>query len=211
LLLGGGSALSESALGIALALLLLYVFLGIAVITDIFMEAITKITSRTETVQVKDLRGKTMELSVPIWNPRVANVTLLALGAAAPEIFLCFFSTFADIESAPKDIGPMALIGSASFNMLVVTGASIMAVGSVKKVLSLSTFIVTAAFACFAYLWLFMVLVVFSPAHIEFWEAMTTLLFYPLLLFFVWATEKCASENQSESEELDANRRMICK
>jgi hypothetical protein len=55
------------------------------------------------------------------------------------------------------------------------------------------------------------VLAVFSPAYIEFWEAMTTLMFYPLLLFFVWATEKCSSENRSESEELDNNRKMICK
>jgi len=191
LVLGSESVLSETALGIALGLLLMYVFLGIAVITDVLMEAITSITSKTETVRVKDLQGKTMDISVPIWNPRIANVTLLALGAAAPEIFLCFFSTFADIESAPKDIGPMALIGSASFNLLVVTGTSIMAVASVKRVLSISTFIVTALFASFAYVWLFLVLVVFSPAYIEFWEAMTTLLFYPLLLFFVWATEKC--------------------
>ena len=50
LFLGGSSLLSDSALGIALALLLMYVFLGIAVVTDIFMEAITKITSRTETI-----------------------------------------------------------------------------------------------------------------------------------------------------------------
>jgi hypothetical protein len=42
-------------LGVALILLLLYVFLGLAVATDMFMDAINKITSKTEKVEVKDL------------------------------------------------------------------------------------------------------------------------------------------------------------
>ena len=210
LLSTGSSGATDTVLGVALILLLLYVFLGVAVASDILMEAISKITSKTEQVEVKDLEGKSIKIGVPVWNSRVANVALLALGSAAPEIFLSFFSTVTNIESVPNALGPMVLIGSASFNLLVVTGISILAVSEIKKVLNLNAFIVTAAFATFAFVWLFLVLVVFSPAYIEFWEAVTTLAFYPLLLFVVWATEKCSPEG-SEAEQLESNRRVVCK
>jgi solute carrier family 8 (sodium/calcium exchanger) len=198
-------------LSVALLLLLLYVFLGLAVATDIFMDAINKITSKTEKVEVKGLEGKSMIVEVPVWNPRIANVALLALGSAAPEIFLSFFSTVTNIESVPNALGPMVLVGSAAFNLLVVSGISILAVSEIKKVFHLNAFLVTFAFATFAFVWLFLVLIVFSPAYIEFWEAMTTLAFYPLLLFFVWATEKCSPEGKSEAEQIENNRRLICK
>ena len=199
-------------MGLALVLLLLYTFLGVAVASDIFMEAIAKITSRTEKVEVKDikeLKGESRMIGVPVWNSRIANVVLLALGSAAPEIFLSCFSILTNIESVPNALGPMVLIGSASFNLLVVTGMSILAATEIKRVLHLNAFIVTAAFATFAFAWLFMVLVVFSPAYVEFWEAAATLALYPLLLFFVWATEKCSPEGAEK--ELESNRRMICK
>jgi Ca2+/Na+ antiporter len=97
----------------------------------------------------------------------MANISLLTLGGAAPEIFLCFFSTFVDIESVPKVIGPMALIGSASFNVMVVTGMSIMVVPNVKKVLSRTVFGVTVIFSLLAYAWLVIVLVVNTPGLVD--------------------------------------------
>jgi Ca2+/Na+ antiporter len=98
----------------------------------------------------------------------MANISLLTLGGAAPEIFLCFFSTFIDIESVPKVVGPMALIGSASFNVMAVTGMSIIVAGSeVKKVLSRTVFGVTVIFSLLAYAWLVIVLVVNTPGHID--------------------------------------------
>jgi solute carrier family 8 (sodium/calcium exchanger) len=33
-------------------------------------------------------------VGLPVWNPRIANATLLALGSSAPEILLGFISTF---------------------------------------------------------------------------------------------------------------------
>jgi solute carrier family 8 (sodium/calcium exchanger) len=174
------------------------------------MDAIAKITSKTQQVEMKDREGKSMMVDQPVWNSRIANIAFLALGSAAPEIFLSFFSTVTNIESVPNALGPMVLIGSASFNLLVVSGISILAVSEIKKVFRLSAFLVTFAFATFAFVWLFLVLIVFSPAYIEFWEAMTTLAFYPLLLLAVWATEKCSPE-VTEAEQIENNRRVICK
>ena len=154
-------------------------------------------------VEVCDLEGKSMMIGIPVWNSHMANVTLLALASAAPEFFLCFFSTFADIEAIPQDIGPIVLIGKGSFNLLVVTGVSILSISEIKKVKDYKVFVVTACFATFSYLWIFLILVVFSPAYIEFWEALMTLLFFPTLLTLIWTTEKCGDNQWSESEELE--------
>jgi Ca2+/Na+ antiporter len=60
----------------------------------------------------------------------------------------------------------MVLIGSATFNMLVVIGISIWAAVEAKDILRWSTFLITFFFGTFAYLWLFLVIFVFSPAEI---------------------------------------------
>jgi Ca2+/Na+ antiporter len=62
----------------------------------------------------------------------------------------------------------MALIGSASFNVLIITGMSIIVVGSkVKKILSRTVFGVTVVFSLLAYAWLVIVLVVNTPGMID--------------------------------------------
>jgi solute carrier family 8 (sodium/calcium exchanger) len=203
MLLPGSSLMPAGVTASALMVVLLYVFLGMTVLTDIFVEAVAKITSKTEMVEVCDLEGKSMMIGVPVWNSYTANVTLLALASSAPELFLCFFSTFTDIEAIPKDIGPIVLVGSGAFNLLIVTGVSILSITEIKKVKDYNVFVVTAAFATFAYVWIFLILVVFSPAYIEFWEATMTLSFYPILLTLIWMTEKCSDQKWSESEELE--------
>lgn len=75
---------------IAYLFLLLYLFLGIAIIADIFMCAIEKITSKTKVVSLRS--GPTdqdvEQVEVKVWNDTVANLTLMALGSSAPEILL---------------------------------------------------------------------------------------------------------------------------
>jgi Ca2+/Na+ antiporter len=132
----------------------------------------------------------------------------MALGASAPEIFLCFFSTFADIGGVPNQLGPIVLIGSASFNLLVGTGISILAASEIKRVFNLCSFLTTAAFATFAYVWLFLSLLVISPGVIEIKEAVITLLGYPLLIIVLWVSEK-VSESVYTDEE--SERKRICK
>lgn len=96
---------------------LLYCFMGVAIIADIFMGAIEKITSTTRKVsrstscliwiissenlyrcvQVYLSRGGSQEpemVEVRIWNGTVANLTLMALGSSAPEILLSIIGKF---------------------------------------------------------------------------------------------------------------------
>ena len=74
-------------------LILVWVFLGIAIISDIFMEGIGVITSSTITVMVTDSMGYKVPKKITVWNPTVANLTLMALGSSAPEILLSIIET----------------------------------------------------------------------------------------------------------------------
>ena len=69
---------------------LLYLFLGIAIIADIFMSAIETITSRRRKIRYPDpdSNDKFLIVEVPMWNATVANLTLMALGSSSPEILL---------------------------------------------------------------------------------------------------------------------------
>lgn len=69
-------------------------FLGIAIVSDIFMEAIESITSQHKTLELWDKDGKKKYyIDTPIWNATVANLTLMALGSSAPEILLSVITT----------------------------------------------------------------------------------------------------------------------
>jgi solute carrier family 8 (sodium/calcium exchanger) len=69
---------------------LLYLFLGIAIIADIFMSAIETITSRKRKIRYPNPAEKDQYsvVEVRIWNDTVANLTLMALGSSSPEILL---------------------------------------------------------------------------------------------------------------------------
>jgi Ca2+/Na+ antiporter len=181
--------MGDGFLSIWLVAVIFYLFLGISVLMDIFMESIHEITSSTEEVEIQ-WRGtdKVVKVDVPRWNEQVANVTLIALGSSAPEIFLCCFSILKDVESPPNPIGPMVLVGSAAFNMLVVTGISILAAVEIKRLEKFGAFVVTAIFACFAYIWFYIVLCVSTPGYISFWEAFTTLALYFILVLCVFVS-----------------------
>lgn len=73
-----------------------------------------------------------------IWNGTVANLTLMALGSSAPEILLSVISTCKDIEAIPPELGPSTIVGSAAFNLLCISGVSIIGVGGeddeIKKI-----------------------------------------------------------------------------
>lgn len=83
-----------SLLAVAYLFALGYLFLGVAIVSDIFMEAIEAITSQTRQVQLYSKDGKSMHtIDVPKWNETVANLTLMALGSSAPEILLSVIQT----------------------------------------------------------------------------------------------------------------------
>ena len=51
-------------------------------------------------------------------------------------------------------------------------------------------FFVTATWSIFAYVWLYVIVVANSPEVVEPWEALVTLLFFPLLVLWAWVADK---------------------
>jgi hypothetical protein len=115
-------------LGTLYLLLLCWAFIGIAVVSNIFMESIERITARKLTRPKKG--GAKGEVdTILMWNPTVANLTLMALGSSAPEIILAILEIVLNGFQA-GELGPGTIVGSAAFNMLIITAVCIIAVPS---------------------------------------------------------------------------------
>ena len=52
----------------------------------------------------------------------------MALGSSAPEILLALLETASKLDQCPGQLGAATIVGSASFNLLVISGLSIYAV-----------------------------------------------------------------------------------
>lgn len=173
-------------------ILLLYLFLGIAIVSDIFMCAIEQITSSTRLITIKcATSNEYIQKEVKIWNESVANLTLMALGSSAPEILLSIIEIVGGGFNA-GDLGAGTIVGSAAFNLLIITGVCIISIPNqeVRKIKSFKVFLVTSFFSIFAYVWLLLILVFISPEIIELWEALITFLFFPILTLIAFSADK---------------------
>lgn len=95
----------------------------------------------------EDEYGKPTLLQVQVWNPTIANLTLMALGSSAPEILLSVIETVTNLGEEPGELGPSTIVGSAAFNLFVISGVSIFAVGEEpKKIADLGVFSTTVFF-----------------------------------------------------------------
>lgn len=164
---------------------LIWAFLGVSIIADIFMSAIETITSAEKKIPGTEIRVK-------VWNPTVANLTLMALGSSAPEILLSVIEILSN-NFFTGDLGPSTIVGSASFNLLVITAICIAALpdGETRKIEDTGVFKTTALFSIFAYVWLLIILLApWSPDVVDVWEAVLTLAFFPLLVSLAYAADK---------------------
>ena len=59
----------------------------------------------------------------------------------------------------------------------------------------------TSVWSIFAYIWLYLVIVVISPNEIEIWEAVVTLVCFPILVVNSYVVEKYFSK--AEDEEIN--------
>ncbi|KAI4808363.1 hypothetical protein KUCAC02_000427, partial [Chaenocephalus aceratus] len=170
---------------------LIYMFLGMSIIADRFMSSIEVITSQEKEITIKRSNGETTTATVRIWNETVSNLTLMALGSSAPEILLSVIEVCGhDFEAG--SLGPSTIVGSAAFNMFVIIALCVYVVpdGETRKIKHLRVFFVTAAWSIFAYIWLYLILSVFSPGEVEVWEAVLTFLFFPLCVGQAWVADR---------------------
>eukprot|EP00928_Gymnodinium_smaydae_P049705 TRINITY_DN3337_c0_g5_i1.p1 TRINITY_DN3337_c0_g5~~TRINITY_DN3337_c0_g5_i1.p1 ORF type:complete len:971 (+),score=158.43 TRINITY_DN3337_c0_g5_i1:74-2986(+) len=163
---------------------LLYLFVGVSVVADKFMEAIERITSRKKIVR---MRHTGRLLTIDTWNGTLANLTLLALGASAPEILLSIVEIFINNFYA-GDLGPGTMIGSAAFNLCCIVAVSCVSIpnGEIRAIKYQAVFIVTVFFALFAYAWLCFIVQINTPDVITIGEGCATIGFYPILLVLAY-------------------------
>ena len=100
---------------------LVYSFVAVNIIADIFMCSIEAITSKTKKVKVVGPDGKEESVEVPVWNGSVANLVLMSLGPrSAPEILLAVVGIVAN-GFQQDALGPSLIVGSGAFNLLFLT------------------------------------------------------------------------------------------
>uniref|UniRef100_A0A8C4QV16 Solute carrier family 8 member A1 n=1 Tax=Eptatretus burgeri TaxID=7764 RepID=A0A8C4QV16_EPTBU len=170
---------------------LMYTFIGVSIVADRFMASIEVITSKEKVVVIKKSNGETITTSVPIWNETVSNLTLMALGSSAPEILLSIIEVCGHGFEA-GELGPNTIVGSAAFNMFVIIAVCIYIIpdGEVRRIKHPRVFFVTAAWSIFAYIWLYLILAVFSPNVVDVWEGLLTLSFFPICVIVAWMTDR---------------------
>ncbi|XP_034381248.1 sodium/calcium exchanger 3 isoform X8 [Cyclopterus lumpus] len=170
---------------------MIYMFLGVSIIADRFMAAIEVITSQERELVIKRPNGETITTTIRVWNETVSNLTLMALGSSAPEILLSLIEVCGHgFQSG--ELGPATIVGSAAFNMFVIIGlcVSVIPQGEVRKIKHLRVFFVTAGWSVFAYIWLYMILAVFSPNVVQVWEGLLTLAFFPICVLLAWVADR---------------------
>ena len=187
---------------------LLWCFLGVAIIADVFMCAIEKITSKTRKIKVASAEAESgyVELEVKVWNDTVANLTLMALGSSAPEILLsCIEIVGNGFKSG--ELGPSTIVGSAAFNLLCITGVCIFVIPSpdIRRIHYIKVFGVTAFFCVFAYLWLIIILVAITPDYVDLWEAVLTFIFFPILVILAYIADKdyCSKKKKVDDSAVE--------
>ena len=172
---------------------LLWSFMGVSIGADLFMCAIEMITSKTKIIKVaRQEEGKAMdEVEVRVWNDTVANLTLMALGSSAPEILLSIIEIVGNNFNA-GELGPGTIVGSAAFNLFVITAVCIVSIsdGNIRRLNSYKVFIVTATFCVFAYIWLYIVLQGITKNVVDIWEAVITLLLFPIMVILAFIADK---------------------
>ena len=105
--------------GLLYAILMLYLFIGVAIVSDKFMESIEMITAQEKEMSVVDPRtGKSQIIIVKVWNETVANLSLMALGSSAPEIMLSVIEIWAKGFHA-GELGPGTIVAVNSGALLL--------------------------------------------------------------------------------------------
>lgn len=206
------ATLNTGVLSVAYALCLIYLFLGISIVAEIFMESIEKITSRKVIVKVMEANGNETQRKVDFWNPTVANLTLMALGSSAPEILLAVLETCTRLGECPGELGASTIVGSASFNLLVISGISIYAVSpetdtdedrdaempvGVKRIFDMRVFAVTCTSSLFAYIWLWIVLL---DQYVKLWEGVLTFLYFFILIGFAYGADRVTAAEEEKKD-----------
>lgn len=152
-----------------------------------------------------------------MWNSTIANLTLMALGSSAPEILLAVIETISGLGDCPGELGASTIVGSAAFNLLIISAVSIYAVSEetdklddderdtelprgIKRIYDLGVFAITATASLFAYVWMWICL---RDQTVEIWEAALTFAMFFILIITSYAADRCKASVEEEDDTSD--------
>jgi solute carrier family 8 (sodium/calcium exchanger) len=172
-------------------LLICWTFAAVALISDVFMSAIEVITSGEKEVwSIDEVTKQKKHVRVKVWNDTVANLTLMALGSSAPEIMLSVIEVLMN-DYFSGMLGPSTIVGSAAFNFFMISAVCISSIpdGETRKIEGTSVYACTCSFSIFAYLWLYIVLGLWTPDKVTIPEAVITFIMFPVMVVLAYALD----------------------
>ena len=167
-------------------------------------------------VEAFDENHQKITKKVAVWNPTVANLTLMALGSSAPEILLSVIETVSTLGATPGELGPSTIVGSAAYNLLAISAVSVMAISpenderdeeeieedgcpkGVHKINDMGVFTITTTWSVIAYMWLYYCLM---DGQVTVIEAILTFSFFWIMLIMAFIADKI--NRQKTKERLD--------
>ncbi|CAM8928088.1 unnamed protein product [Rhodiola kirilowii] len=186
--LGNGVRASLYLLGLA------YCFIGLSAITGRFFQSMENVVKHSRKVVVWDPSTNTEHIKYEkIWNYTIADISLLAFGTSFPQISLATIDAFRNIGNLyAGGLGPGTLVGSAAFDLFPIHAVCVLVpkAGELKKISDLGVWLIELFWSFWAYIWLYIILEVWTPSVVTLWEALLTVLQFGLLLLHAYAQDK---------------------
>ncbi|KAK4441783.1 Magnesium/proton exchanger [Sesamum alatum] len=176
------------------SLALAYCFIGLSAITSRFFRSMENVVKHTRTVRERDPCTNAMVVkNKKVWNYAIADIALLAFGTSFPQISLATIDAIRNLGNLyAGGLGPGTLVGSAAFDLFPIHAVCVVVpkAGERKKISDIGVWLVELVWSFWAYIWLYIILEVWTPNVITLLEASLTVLQYGLLLMHAYAQDK---------------------
>ncbi|KAK9983699.1 hypothetical protein SO802_033224 [Lithocarpus litseifolius] len=173
---------------------LAYCFIGLSAITARFFRSMENVVKHTRrVVEIDPSTNADIVKYEKVWNYTIADITLLAFGTSFPQISLATIDAIRNIGSLDAGgLGPGTLVGSAAFDLFPIHAVCVVVpkAGELKKISDIGVWLVELFWSFWAYIWLYIILEVWTPNVITLWEALLTVLQFGLLLTHAYAQDK---------------------
>ncbi|XP_015624234.1 magnesium/proton exchanger 2 [Oryza sativa Japonica Group] len=194
LLFNGETLLPNGVRAFIYTVVLAYCFIGLSAISGRFFKSMESIMRHSrEVVTIDPHTNATIVKHEKVWNYTIADVALLAFGTSFPQISLATIDAIRNLgQLTAGGLGPGTLVGSAAFDLFPIHAVCVVMprAGSKKKISDLGVWLVELFWSFWAYIWLYIILEVWTPRVITLWEALLTVLQYGLLLLHAYAQDK---------------------